>query len=68
MINENLNFWRVKLYSLGGDGEWADKGTGRLNITGRILNIESEDEAEISLLNFEIGNEVYKRQGTTIIT
>ncbi|CAG9333189.1 SMEK2_1 [Blepharisma stoltei] len=68
MTSDNDKFWRVKLYTLGGNGEWNDSGTGRINILGRLLSVESEGDPDINLMSFEIGDEVYKRQGNTIIT
>ena len=73
--NGNNQNRRVKVYVLGGDGQWDDRGTGYVNceliaehdaLGFRVL---SEQEANKELLVTKIfEEEVFQRQGDTIVT
>ncbi|CAG9335274.1 unnamed protein product [Blepharisma stoltei] len=63
----NDKIWRVKLYELTKEGQWEDLGIGAAQITDNIFEIISEDDHHL-LLDYPVGNEVYKRQGDTILT
>jgi len=66
---------RVKVYVLGGDGQWEDRGTGYVNCEliaehdALGLRVVSEQEASKDLLVTKIfEEEVFQRQGDTIVT
>ena len=58
--------WRAKLYSLSPDGEWQETGTGFIHFQGRTLLCESETDSK-ELLRQPVEQEVYRRQGKTIL-
>eukprot|EP00941_MAST-03F_sp_MAST-3F-sp1_P002662 g2662.t1 len=66
--------WRVKLYQLNDSGQWDDRGTGfcsciAVDDSRNAILIKSEDdENEVLLHSFIVDNDVYQRQGHTIIT
>lgn len=65
----NLNRqWRVKVYLLGGDGDWNDNGTGFLEIDMQKVSVYNEDDPEVKILNYKIKEEDYRKQGETILT
>jgi len=66
---------RVKVYVLGSDGQWDDRGTGYVNCEliadydALGLRVISEQEANKELLVTKIfEEEVFQRQGDTIVT
>ncbi|EKX54069.1 hypothetical protein GUITHDRAFT_55103, partial [Guillardia theta CCMP2712] len=67
---------RVKLYVLGGDGQWDDRGTGYVSYqfvqgNGAVegLRVTSEADDSKDLLMTKIFEEdVFQRQGDTIVT
>lgn len=63
----NDKIWRVKLYSLSKNGQWEDRGIGTAQISGEFFEIISE-ETNLSLLDYKIDEEVYRKQGDTILT
>ena len=60
--------WRVKVYLLGGDGDWIDNGTGHLEIVNSVASVYNEDDSDVKIMNYTIKNEDYRRQGETILT
>ena len=67
--------WRVKLYNLDDDGQWADQGTGHVCCTyldrlgGAALVVVDEDDPDTALLEVRVvQDDIYTRQGDTIIT
>lgn len=60
--------WRVKVYKLGGDGEWGDLGTGYLDIEGVEITVYNEDSPDIKILQYSVKNEEYRKQGNSILT
>lgn len=60
--------WRVKLYTLAGDGRWEDCGIGYTTLISSRLAVESEEDPEIHLLEHIIGDEMYRLQSDTIMT
>jgi len=62
-----VGFCRVKLYDLEPDGKWNDRGTGRLTYAQETLKVKSEADSAEVLLEYPVADEVFKRQGETII-
>ena len=60
--------WRVKVYLMGGDGDWIDNGTGYLEINVQTVSVYNEDTPDIKILDYIVKEESYKRQGETILT
>lgn len=60
--------WRVKVYQLEGDGEWADRGTGYLDIEGAEVSVFNEDSPDMKILHYWVKDEEYRKQGDTILT
>jgi Component of IIS longevity pathway SMK-1 len=60
--------WRVKVYILGGDGDWIDNGTGLLEIEDVNVCVYSEDDPDVKIMTYTIKDEDYRRQGDTILT
>ena len=66
--------WRVKMYHLNEDGQWSDKGTGFCSCSyvdslGHFaLCIESEDPDQYNTQYRLSDEDIYQRQGSTIIT
>ena len=70
-LEVNLDYrqsWRAKLFVLSPDGQWTDMGTGQVFVEGSSIKLENEEKAEDILLEHVICNEMYKRQGDTILT
>lgn len=68
MTNNSEHRWRVKLYSLNASREWEDCGTGYLTTQGTELIVESEENPDIKLIEFEIGDEVFRIEKSSIVT
>jgi len=66
--------WRVKMYHLNEDGQWSDKGTGFCSCSfvdafGEFaICIESEDPDQYNTQYRLSDEDIYQRQGNTIIT
>ena len=65
--------WRVKLYELGHDGQWDDKGTGSISCSNDVmgqLTLEMRDEeSDRVILTRTISEQItYERQGENIVT
>lgn len=65
--------WRVKLYELEPDGAWLDQGTGNVQckfdpeIGGPAIIAMSEDSSEVILRSKIQFEDIYERQGESII-
>ena len=66
MSSQN-NQWRVKVYLLGGNGDWIDNGTGFLEINDSDVTVFNEDFPDLKIINYKIKEENYTRQGETIL-
>jgi hypothetical protein len=60
--------WRAKLFSLSEDGQWTDVGTGQVYIENSTIYMTNEENLEEILLQHNIAEELYKKQGETILT
>jgi len=64
---------RVKVYQLNQEGAWEDQGTGYAAIMNRYIVVyaEEEEKPSTSVVILEapvVGDDVYQRQGDTIIS
>ena len=65
--------WRVKLYELGHDGQWDDKGTGSIRCStdpaGQLtFSMRDEKSDEVILTRTVSDALTYERQGENIVT
>ena len=60
-----MTHWRVRLYALKSE-DWDELGTGELCLQGTRLSLQAENAAE-PLLEYEVEDELYRRQGSTIV-
>mmetsp|Transcript_27562 Transcript_27562/g.62552 ORF Transcript_27562/g.62552 Transcript_27562/m.62552 type:complete len:818 (-) Transcript_27562:65-2518(-) len=78
--NSSSNYFkqirRVKLYVLGGDGQWDDRGTGYVSyqfvqgngvVEGLRVTSEADDSKDL-LMTKIFEEDVFQRQGDTIVT
>lgn len=68
-----MSGWRVKVYSLNEGGQWDDNGTGHIAGAGDSaidkLVVRSEEDQNPLLLNSVVSpDDIYRRQGDTIIS
>ena len=61
--------WRVKVYRLNDEGQWDDRGTGRVSLQGaRVLVVSEGDRSEVLLASAPRGPNPVSRQGENILT
>ena len=61
--------WRVKVYRLNDEGQWDDRGTGRVSLAGaRVLVVSEGDRSEVLLASAPRGPNPVSRQGENILT
>ena len=63
--------WRVKVYRLNDEGQWDDRGTGRVSLAGARVRVVSEAPAQprdVLLSSVPRGPSPVSRQGENILT
>lgn len=60
--------WKVKHFQQNQEGDWTDIGVGYLEFEADSISVISEDDPSKTILLYKVSNEVYHKQGDTILT
>lgn len=62
------NIWKVKVFHQNQEGDWQDTGIGYLEFESNSVSVASEDDPYKTILFYKVSQEIYHKQGETILT